>query len=62
MKELVKSVAGDYDYVLVDCPAGIEMGFQNAIAGANEAIVVTTPEIAAVNEWWQLVKQTVRVH
>lgn len=50
MGELVKTVAKDYDYVLVDCPAGIEMGFQNAIAGANEAVVVTTPEIAAVRD------------
>ncbi|NET09936.1 MAG: septum site-determining protein MinD [Symploca sp. SIO2B6] len=50
MKELVCKVAESYDYVLVDCPAGIEMGFQNAIAGANEAVIVTTPEIAAVRD------------
>ncbi|NEQ99042.1 MAG: septum site-determining protein MinD [Cyanothece sp. SIO2G6] len=50
MGNLVREVAESYDYVLVDCPAGIEMGFQNAIAGANEAIVVTTPEIAAVRD------------
>ncbi|NEQ22423.1 MAG: P-loop NTPase, partial [Microcoleus sp. SIO2G3] len=37
-------------YVLVDCPAGIETGFQNAIAAASEALVVTTPEIAAVRD------------
>ena len=39
-----------FDYVLIDCPAGIESGFQNAIAGAKEAIVVTTPEISAVRD------------
>ena len=36
--------------ILIDCPAGIEMGFQNAIASAREAIVVTTPEVAAVRD------------
>ena len=40
----------DFDYVLVDCPAGIEQGFQNAVAGANEAIVVTTPEMSAIRD------------
>ncbi|SDK58053.1 septum site-determining protein MinD [Natronincola ferrireducens] len=39
-----------FDYVLVDCPAGIEQGFRNAIAGASRAIVVTTPEISAVRD------------
>src|SRR5574344_2346629 len=35
----------EFDFVLIDCPAGIEQGFQNAVAGAEEAIVVTTPEM-----------------
>ena len=39
-----------YDFILVDCPAGIEQGFQNAVAGASEAIVVTTPEMSAVRD------------
>jgi septum site-determining protein MinD len=38
------------DYVLIDCPAGIEHGFRNAIAGASEAIVVTTPEVSAIRD------------
>ncbi len=38
------------DYVLIDCPAGIEHGFRNAIAGAAEAIVVTTPEVSAIRD------------
>lgn len=50
MRELIQSLAKKYDYVLIDSPAGIEMGFQNAIAGANEAIIITTPEIAAVRD------------
>jgi septum site-determining protein MinD len=51
MAELVgKIVDNGWDYVLIDCPAGIEMGFKNAIAAAKEAIVVTTPEISAVRD------------
>ncbi|TVP62455.1 MAG: septum site-determining protein MinD [Leptolyngbya sp. LCM1.Bin17] len=50
MKTLVAGLIGPYDFVLIDCPAGIELGFQNAIAPANEAIVVTTPEISAVRD------------
>jgi septum site-determining protein MinD len=38
------------DYVLIDCPAGIETGFRNAVAGAAEAIVVTTPEVSAIRD------------
>lgn len=50
MKQLVKELKEDFDFVLLDCPAGIEHGFKNAIAGADSAIVVTTPEIAAVRD------------
>ncbi|MCA1904332.1 MAG: septum site-determining protein MinD [Cyanobacteria bacterium KgW148] len=50
MKELVENLSQTWDYVLIDCPAGIETGFQNAVAGAQEAIVVTTPEIAPVRD------------
>ncbi|HEY9883500.1 MAG TPA: septum site-determining protein MinD [Thermosynechococcaceae cyanobacterium] len=50
MKQLVMALAQSYQYVFVDCPAGIEMGFQNAIAAAREAVIVTTPEIAAVRD------------
>jgi septum site-determining protein MinD len=38
------------DYVLIDCPAGIEHGFRNAVAGATEAIVVTTPEVSSIRD------------
>ncbi len=38
------------DYVLIDCPAGIEHGFRNAVAGAAEAIVITTPEVSAIRD------------
>jgi len=50
MRQLVLALAKKFDYVIVDCPAGIEQGFQNAIAAAREAVVVTTPEIAAVRD------------
>ena len=39
-----------FDYVLIDCPAGIEQGFRNAIAGQTKAIVVTTPEVSAIRD------------
>ncbi|MFN2528413.1 MAG: septum site-determining protein MinD [Candidatus Baltobacteraceae bacterium] len=38
------------DFVLIDCPAGIERGFRNAIAGADEAVIVTTPEVSAIRD------------
>ncbi|KGG81177.1 cell division inhibitor MinD [Caloranaerobacter azorensis H53214] len=50
MQELCEDLKEMFDYVLIDCPAGIEQGFQNAIAGADKAIVVTTPEISAVRD------------
>src|SRR5574344_1391346 len=50
LKNICEELAKDFDFVLVDCPAGIEKGFQNAVAGASEAIVVTTPEMSAVRD------------
>ena len=40
----------EFDYIIIDCPAGIEQGFKNAIAGADRALVVTTPEVSAVRD------------
>jgi len=50
MQQLATEMAQTHDYVLIDSPAGIEMGFQTAIAAAQEALVITTPEIAAVRD------------
>ena len=50
MIKLCDELKTEFDYILVDCPAGIEQGFKNAIAGANKAIVVTTPEVSAVRD------------
>jgi len=47
---IVAQAAQNADYVLIDCPAGIEGGFRNAVAGAKEAIVVTTPEVSAIRD------------
>ena len=50
MSKLTKELKEEFDYILLDCPAGIEQGFKNAIAGADRAIVVTTPEVSAVRD------------
>ncbi|HIT72027.1 septum site-determining protein MinD [Tyzzerella sp. An114] len=51
MKKLCNNLKEEgFEYILMDCPAGIEQGFKNAIAGADKAIVVTTPEVSAVRD------------
>lgn len=50
MINLINELKAEFDYIIIDCPAGIEQGFKNAIAGANRAIVVTTPEVSAVRD------------
>ncbi len=50
MIEIVSELKKEYDYILIDCPAGIEQGFQNSIAAADQAILVTTPEISAIRD------------
>lgn len=49
-QQLTNELAEMFDFVLVDCPAGIESGFQNSISGADEAIVVVTPEMSSVRD------------
>ena len=46
----IKNDPEGFDYIILDCPAGIEQGFQNAIAGADRALVVTTPEVSAIRD------------
>ena len=48
--KLVDEMRADFDYIIIDCPAGIEQGFKNAIAAADRAIVVTTPEVSAIRD------------
>ena len=50
MRKLVEDLREEFDYILLDCPAGIEQGFQNAIAGADRALVVTRPEVSAIRD------------
>ena len=50
MKALTDELREEFDYIILDCPAGIEQGFKNAIAGADRALVVTTPEVSAIRD------------
>ncbi|MBD3308613.1 septum site-determining protein MinD [candidate division KSB3 bacterium] len=50
MIELTEKLRKVFDYVLIDCPAGIETGFHNAVIGADMALLVTTPEVSAVRD------------
>ncbi len=50
IKTLIEEMRKLFDFVIVDCPAGIESGFQNSIAGADQAIIVVTPEMSSVRD------------
>lgn len=50
MIRMISQLREQFDYVILDCPAGIEQGFKNAIAGADRALVVTTPEVSAIRD------------
>lgn len=50
MLKIVKELKEGFDYVLIDSPAGIEQGFENAVIGADRAIVVVNPEITSVRD------------
>ena len=50
LKNICDELKEENDYIIIDCPAGIEQGFENATTPATEAIVVTTPEMSAVRD------------
>jgi len=50
MRRLIAELKEEMDFVIIDCPAGIEQGFKNSIAGADRAIIVTTPEVSAIRD------------
>ena len=50
MKNLCEELKKEFDYIIIDCPAGIEQGFKNAIAGADKAIVVATPDNTSMRD------------
>ena len=50
MRKLIDDLRPNFDFILLDCPAGIEQGFRNACAAAEHAIVVTTPEVSSIRD------------
>ncbi len=50
MVKMLHTLREQFDYIILDCPAGIEQGFQNAIAGADRALVITTPEVSSIRD------------
>lgn len=50
MRKLCEHLKEEFDFIIMDCPAGIEQGFKNAIAGAEKALVITTPEVSAIRD------------
>ena len=50
MVKMIEHLREQFDYIILDCPAGIEQGFKNAIAAADRALVVTTPEVSAIRD------------
>ncbi|MGB9724026.1 MAG: septum site-determining protein MinD [Chloroflexia bacterium] len=50
MVEVCRQLRGEFDFILIDSPAGIEQGFKNAVAGADEVVIITTPEVSAVRD------------
>lgn len=50
MLSLITELRGEFDYILIDSPAGIEQGFENAIVGADRAVVIVNPEVTSVRD------------
>lgn len=50
LKLIIESISGCFDYVLLDCPAGIDVGFHRAVSCADSAIVVTTPLLTSIKD------------
>lgn len=50
MVKMCSELKKDFDYIIIDCPAGIEQGFENAVAAADSALVVTTPEVSSIRD------------
>ena len=50
MKKLIEDLKGEFDYIIIDCPAGIEQGFENAVVAADRALIVVNPEVTSVRD------------
>jgi len=62
IRDMVLELKQEFDFVVIDCPAGIEQGFRNAVAGADRAIIVTTPENAAVRDADRVIGLLEQIH
>lgn len=49
-RNLIQRLSEGFDYLLIDCPAGIERGFHRAVSAANEAVVVVTPHVSSIRD------------
>lgn len=56
VRAVTASLKTRFDYVIIDCPAGIELGFHRAVASADEALVVTTPHLSAIRDADKVIK------
>ncbi len=61
-REVLTELRGENDYILLDCPAGIERGFQNAIAYADRCILAVTPDIASLRDATKVIHVCDRMH
>lgn len=50
IKQMVSELSTLFDFILIDCPAGIDAGFKRAVSCADEAIVVTTPHLSSIRD------------
>lgn len=50
VKLIIEGLASSFDYVLIDCPAGIDVGFHRAVSCADSAIIVTTPTLSSLRD------------
>ena len=50
MEKICAELRQLFDFIIIDCPAGIERGFENAIAGADEVVIITTPHVSSIRD------------
>jgi septum site-determining protein MinD len=50
MEKICAELRQIFDFIIIDCPAGIERGFENAIAGADEVVIITTPHVSSIRD------------
>lgn len=55
MIALIDKLKSEFDYVIIDCPAGIEQGFENAVVGADRALIVVNPEVTSIRDAYRVI-------